>query len=54
LYIDFEDSADLGNDVSGNGNDLTVVNLAAVDQSQDSPTNNFATYNVLDNYWQGS
>jgi hypothetical protein len=53
FWLDFGDSAALGDDVSGNGNDLTVVNLAAVDQSQDSPTNNFATYNVLDNYWQG-
>ena len=43
FYLDFEDSADLGNDVSGNGNDLTEVNFAATDQMSDSPTNNFCT-----------
>ena len=53
-WLDFEDSADLGNDVSGKGNDFTVSNLAAVDQSSDSPTNNFCTMNPLDNYWRAS
>jgi hypothetical protein len=47
FYLDFEDSADLGNDVSGESNDLTVVNLVAADQSQDTPVNNFATWNSL-------
>jgi hypothetical protein len=54
LYLDFEDSANLGNDVSGNGNDLTVANLAAVDQCTDTPMNNFCTLNPLDNYWSGA
>jgi hypothetical protein len=54
FYLDYKDSADLGNDVSGNSHDFTGTALTASDQSQDSPTNNFATYNVLDNYWQGS
>jgi len=50
-YLDFQDSADLGNDVSGEGNDFASTNLAAVDQCTDSPTNNFATVNLLDNYY---
>ena len=47
FYLDFEDSADLGKDVSGNGNDLTVSNLDATDSATDVPTNNFATLNPL-------
>jgi len=46
-WMDFEDSSALGNDVSGNNNDFTVANLAATDQSTDTPTNNFATFNPL-------
>jgi len=48
FYLDFEDSSNLGNDVNG-GTDLTEVNLAATDQSTDTCTNNFATFNSLDN-----
>ena len=47
FYLDFEDSAALGDDVSGNGNDFTVNNLTAIDQTTDTPTNNFATGNPL-------
>jgi len=54
FYLDFGDSAALGDDVSGNGNDLTVVNIAAVDQCIDSPTNNFSTLNPLDNFYPGA
>ena len=50
FWIDFEDSSDLGKDVSGNGNDYTSANLAAADQATDTPTNNFCTMNPLDNY----
>ena len=46
FYLDFEDSANLGNDANG-GTDLTEANLAATDQASDSPTNNFATANPL-------
>jgi hypothetical protein len=46
FYLDFEDSANLGNDANG-GTDLTEVNLDATDQAVDSPTNNFATWNTL-------
>jgi hypothetical protein len=49
FYLDFEDSAALGDDVSGNGNDFTVNNLTAIDQTTDTCTNNFATANPLVN-----
>jgi hypothetical protein len=44
FYLDFANSGDLGNDVSGNANDWTPTNLAATDQMLDSPTNNFCTF----------
>jgi hypothetical protein len=47
FYLDFEDSSALGNDVSGNTNNFTVNNLTAIDQSTDTCTNNFATWNPL-------
>ena len=47
FYLDFEDSGDLGDDESGNGNDFTEVNLDAADQTPDTCTNNFATLNPL-------
>ena len=53
FYLDFEDSSNLGNDVNG-GTDFTESNLAATDQASDSPTNNFATMNPLDNYYAAS
>ena len=53
FYLDFEDSANLGNDANG-GTDFTEVNLAATDQSTDTCTNNFATMNPLDNYYAAS
>jgi hypothetical protein len=51
FYLDFENSSALGNDVSGNDNDFTANNLAATDQSTDTCTNNYATFNPLDNYY---
>ena len=47
FYLDFENSGSLGADVSGNGNNFTVNNLTAIDQSTDTCTNNFATMNPL-------
>ena len=47
FYLDFADSGNLGDDVSGNGNDLTEKNIGASDQMLDTPTNNFATLNPL-------
>ena len=52
LWLDFKDSADLGNDVSGQGNDMPANSLTASDQATDSPTNNFCTMNNLDNVYQ--
>ena len=46
FYLDFKDSANLGNDASG-GLDFTETNLTAADQATDTPTNNFATFNPL-------
>ena len=49
FYLDFENSGSLGADVSGNGNNFTVNNLTSIDQTTDTPTNNFATINPLFN-----
>jgi hypothetical protein len=47
FYLEFKDSSALGDDTSGNGNDFTVNNLTSVDQSTDTPMNNFATLNPI-------
>jgi hypothetical protein len=47
FYLEFKDSSALGDDTSGNGNDFTVNNLTSIDQTTDTPTNNFATLNSL-------
>ena len=47
FYLDYEDSGDLGDDESGNGNDFAETNLAATDQSTDTCTNNFCTLNSI-------
>ncbi len=44
-HLDFANSTDLGNDVSGQNNDWTSTNLDATDQVIDTPTNNFAVLN---------
>ena len=46
-YLDFENSSSLGADVSGQGNNFTVNNLTAVDQSTDTCSNNGCTWNPL-------
>tara|TARA_Y100001937_G_scaffold2488_1_gene3133 strand:+ start:2807 stop:5386 length:2580 start_codon:yes stop_codon:yes gene_type:complete len=45
FYYTFEDASDLGADSSGNNNDATLNNLTSVDQSRDTPTNNFCNLN---------
>ena len=40
----------IGDDQSGNGNNFAVSGLVASDVVPDSPTNNFATWNPLDNH----
>jgi len=47
FYLDFENSGSLGADVSGNGNNFTVNNLTSIDQTTDTPTNNYCTWNPL-------
>jgi len=47
FYITGEDSADLGADYSGNGNDFTSSGLTSDDQVSDSPTDNYSTANPL-------
>ena len=49
-YLDFESSGSLGADSSGNGNNFTLNNIAAADQAQDSPTNNFCIMSPLWSY----
>ena len=46
-YLNFQDSAELGTDVSGNDYDFAETGLTAIDQSTDTCTNNFATLNPL-------
>jgi hypothetical protein len=53
FYLPFENSAALGQDDSGNGNNFTVNNLTSIDQTTDTPTNNSATYNPLMNKSSG-
>ena len=45
--LEFENSASLGTDSSGNGNNWTLNNLTSIDQTTDAPNNNFATWNPL-------
>ena len=48
FYQNYSNSGALGEDFSGNDNDFTVNNLTSLDQSIDTPNNNFATINPLD------
>jgi len=43
----FQDSTAFGDDTSGTGTDFATTGLAASDQSKDSPTNNFSTFNPI-------
>ena len=48
-YLNYSNSSDLGEDSSGNSNTWSVQNLSdSGDQMLDTPTNNFATLNPLD------
>jgi hypothetical protein len=46
FFLDFANSSDLGNDVSGNDNDFTLNGSGT--QTLDTPSNVFATLNALD------
>ena len=47
FYLDFADGGDLGDDESGNENDWAETGIDATNQSTDTCTNNFATFNSL-------
>tara|TARA_R100001440_G_scaffold57689_1_gene77552 strand:- start:2252 stop:3664 length:1413 start_codon:yes stop_codon:yes gene_type:complete len=47
FYLEFKDSSALGDDSSSNGNDFTLNNLTSIDQTTDTCTNNFSTFNSL-------
>jgi len=49
FYLEFQNSAALGTDSSGNGNNFTVNNLTSIDQTTDTCTNNWCTLNAVDN-----
>jgi hypothetical protein len=56
FYLEFKqlgtaaDATSIGADTSGNDNHFSQINVTpAVDRTIDSPTNNFATFNPLDN-----
>tara|TARA_B100001059_G_scaffold236371_1_gene286471 strand:- start:841 stop:2925 length:2085 start_codon:yes stop_codon:yes gene_type:complete len=49
-----QNSSGIGADTSGNNNHCAVTNLAATDQTTDSPLLNYATMNPLDNYYAGA
>jgi hypothetical protein len=49
FFLEFQSSGALGTDSSGEGNNFTVNNLTSIDQTTDTPTNNFATMNAVDN-----
>ena len=53
FYLNFADSADMGKDVGGNGFDYTLTSMDATNQTTDTPTNNFAIMNSLDNFYAG-
>lgn len=52
FWLDFADSANLGNDVSGNNNDFTLVSITSANSTSDRPADD-AT-NDLGNYCTGN
>ena len=46
FYLNFENSSNLGNDANG-GTDFTSNNISSINQSLDTPTNNYCTLNPL-------
>jgi hypothetical protein len=49
-----QNSSGIGADTSGNDNHFAVSNLAALDVTEDTCTNNFMTLNSISNYYQQS
>ena len=51
FYYKFDNASNLGEDSSGEGHDANSLNnITAADQSTDTPTNNFCTWNPLWEY----
>ena len=48
-FLEFKDSSDLGTATSGLDADY-LNNITAIDQATDTPTNNFCTFNAIQNY----
>ena len=54
-YLDFANSADLGNDVSGNNNDWTTNGgISSANQYTDTPTNSYAVLSPIDGTARGT
>ena len=53
-YLNFQDAADLGKDVSGKGNHFTSYSMSAANQSTDTPTNNFCVIQPSQNAANGA
>jgi len=47
VWLKFDDSSSMGADSSGNSNNFTLTNIAAINQTTDTPTNNFCTWNPV-------
>ena len=54
FYLDFATRATDPIDASGNGNNWSSSNVLSTDWKTDTPTNNFATLNPLDNFYAQS
>jgi len=50
FWLDFADSADLGNDVSGNGNDWTLNSVTSANATSDRPADDATADPVVGNY----
>jgi hypothetical protein len=46
--LDFADPSDLGNDISNNNKDFTATNMAAVNQSENTPSKLYPIINIID------
>ena len=46
VWLKFGNSSSMGTDSSGNSNNFTLTNVDSTNQASDTPTNNFATFNV--------
>jgi len=47
FFLDFEIASDLGGNAKGNDVNFTLNNITSANQATDTPTNNFATWQVL-------